>query len=64
MIANAVVDIWRAEGVFPVPKYEDDLKAFRFPSPLGPFVDGEFTSRRRCPYSTIKVQHGQLSYGS
>lgn len=28
MIANASVDIWRAEGVFPVPKYKDDLKAF------------------------------------
>ena len=42
MIANAVVDIWRAEGVFPVPKYEDDLKAFRFPSTSGQFVDGSF----------------------
>ena len=42
MIANAVVDIWRAEGVFPVPKYEDDLKAFRFPSPSSLFVDGDF----------------------
>ena len=42
MIANAVVDIWRAEGVFPVPKYEDDLKAFQFPSTSGPFVDGNF----------------------
>ena len=43
MIANAVVDIWNAEGVFPVPKYEDDLKVFRIPSPTGTFQDGEFT---------------------
>ncbi len=42
MIANAVVDIWRSEGVFPVPKYEDDLKAFRFPSNTGTFRDGDY----------------------
>jgi hypothetical protein len=28
MIANAVVDIWQAEGVKPILKYEDDLKIF------------------------------------
>lgn len=43
MIANAVVDIWKAEGVFPVPKYEDDLKVFRTPSSTGTFHDGDFT---------------------
>lgn len=43
MIANAAVDIWECEGVFPVPKYEDDLKVFRYPTPNGPFVDGDFT---------------------
>jgi hypothetical protein len=42
MIANAVVNIWRAEGVFPVPKYEDDLKVFHFPSQTGTFRDGDF----------------------
>jgi hypothetical protein len=42
MIANAVVDIWHAEGVFPVPKYEDDLKVFHIPSPMGSFRDGDF----------------------
>ena len=42
MITNTVVDIWRAEGVFPVPKYEDDLKAFQFPSASGSFVDSNF----------------------
>jgi len=42
MIANAAVDIWEAEGVRPVPKYEDDLKPFRFPSPSGTFHDGDF----------------------
>jgi hypothetical protein len=40
MIANAVVDIWEAEGVRPIQKYEDDLKVFRFPSSDGPFIDG------------------------
>ena len=43
MIANAIIDIWRAEGVFPVPKYEDDLKVFRIPSPMGIFHDGDFS---------------------
>ena len=31
MIGNAIVDIWQAEGVRPILKYEDDLKIFRFP---------------------------------
>jgi len=43
MITNAVVDIWRGEGVFPVPKYEDDLKIFRIPSSTGTFHDGHFS---------------------
>ena len=42
MIANAVVDIWRAEGVSPVLKYEDNLKVFRIPSQAGSFPDGNF----------------------
>jgi hypothetical protein len=42
MIANALVDIWRAEGVHPVPKYEDDLSPFRFPTPNGRFTEGEY----------------------
>jgi len=42
MIVNAVVDIWEGEGVFPVPKYEDDLKVFRIPSASGTFVEGNF----------------------
>ena len=42
MIANAAVDIWSHEGIFPVTKYEDNLKAFRIPSPDGIFIDGEF----------------------
>lgn len=41
MITNDVVDIWKAEGVFPVPKYEDDLKVFCVPSPPGTFHDGD-----------------------
>lgn len=42
MITNAAVDIWEAEGIHPISKYEDDLKIFRFPSPSGPFSDGDF----------------------
>jgi hypothetical protein len=37
MIGNAIVDIWQAEGVRPILKYEDDLKIFRYP-----VVDGVF----------------------
>jgi len=48
MIANAVVNIWRAEGVFPVPKYEDNLKVFRIPSPMGLFHDGNFSYDYDC----------------
>ena len=31
MIGNAIVDIWQAEGMRPILKYEDDLKFFRYP---------------------------------
>ena len=37
MIANAIVDIWQAEGVTPILKYEDDLKIFRYPVAAGKF---------------------------
>lgn len=39
MIANAVVDIWRAEGVSPIFKYEDDLAIIRTPVANGSFLD-------------------------
>lgn len=42
MIANAVVDIWQAEGVKPILKYEDDLKIFRYPVDTGLFRQGDF----------------------
>jgi hypothetical protein len=42
MIANAVVDIWIAEGVEPVLKYEDDLKVFRHPVTNGLFEEGGY----------------------
>ena len=42
MIGNAVVDIWQAEGVQPVLKYEDDLKIFRYPVDAGPFQQDGF----------------------
>ena len=37
MIGNAIVDIWQAEGVKPILKYEDDLKIFRYPVDEGNF---------------------------
>jgi hypothetical protein len=43
MIANALVDIWRAEGVQPLLKYEDDFHIFRFPMPDGPFLGGQYS---------------------
>jgi len=43
MIANTVVNIWKPEGIFPVPKYKDDLKDFCIPSPTGIFHDRDFS---------------------
>ena len=43
MIANAVIDIWKAEGIFPVPKCKDDLKFFHIPLPMDAFHDGDFS---------------------
>ena len=42
MIGNAIVDIWQAEGVRPILKYEDDLKIFRFPVTDGLFHQNGF----------------------
>jgi len=42
MIGNAIVDIWQAEDVKPVLKYEDDLKVFRSPVESGPFQQDGF----------------------
>ena len=46
MIANAAVDIWEAEGVLPIMKYEDDLCIFRFPVLQGPFLGTPISSHR------------------
>jgi len=43
MIANAAIDIWMAEGIKPILKYEDDINVFRYPVENGPFKDGTFT---------------------
>ena len=43
MIGNAIVDIWQAEGVKPILKYEDDLKIFRYPIATGTFHQDGFT---------------------
>jgi hypothetical protein len=44
MIANAMVDIWMAEGIRPILKYEDDLNIFRYPVTVynGAFLDGPY----------------------
>jgi hypothetical protein len=42
MIGNTIVDIWQAEGVKPVLKYEDDLKIFRYPVAEGHFSQDGF----------------------
>jgi hypothetical protein len=42
MIGNAIVDIWQAEGVKPILKYEDDLKIFRYPVVAGAFEQDGF----------------------
>src|ERR1700678_227980 len=42
MIGNTIVDIWQAEGVKPVLKYEDDLKVFRSPTASGPYHQDGF----------------------
>ena len=42
MIGNAIVNIWQAEEVKPVLKYEDDLKVFRSPTTSGPYHQDSF----------------------
>ena len=42
MIGNAIVNIWQAEGVKTVLKYEDDLKVFRYPVEDGFFHQDGF----------------------
>ncbi|KAJ3495910.1 hypothetical protein NLJ89_g10560 [Agrocybe chaxingu] len=43
MIANAMVDIWVAEGIWPILKYEDNLNCFQHLVPNSLFHNGEFT---------------------
>jgi len=42
MIGNTIVDIWSAEGVRPVLKYEDDIAIIRCPDPKGQHVEGVY----------------------
>lgn len=42
MIANAAVDIWTAEGISPILKYEDDLAIFRIPTSDGQHLEGSY----------------------
>ncbi|KAF9439427.1 hypothetical protein P691DRAFT_690794 [Macrolepiota fuliginosa MF-IS2] len=43
MIANTVVDIWRAEGVEPIFKSEDNLAPLHTPVTQGPHSDSVYT---------------------
>ncbi len=49
MIANAAMDIWEAEGVGPIVKYEDDVSVFRIPTAEIPGADGS-SSHYTYPY--------------
>ncbi|KAJ3555360.1 hypothetical protein NP233_g12230 [Leucocoprinus birnbaumii] len=42
MIANAVIDIWRSEGVDPIFKCEDDNCIWQLPVPSSPFQAGGY----------------------
>ena len=60
MIANAAVDIWVAEGVHSIYKYEDDLKIFHFPSSSGCYFEGNFqydydTAEALCCISSLGI---------
>ena len=57
MIANAAVDIWLAEAVAPICKYEDDLKIFRTPSPAGAFLDGNLRYDYDVPEVLRRIAH-------
>ena len=37
------IDIWMAEGIKSILKYEDDINVFRYPVENGSFKDGLFT---------------------
>ena len=42
MIGNTIVDIWVAEGIGPIAKYEDDFSVYQTPVRDGVFVKGAF----------------------
>jgi hypothetical protein len=45
MIGNAITDIWKAEGIDEIFKYEDDMDQMRVPIADGPFTDGQYKYR-------------------
>ncbi|KAK2464053.1 hypothetical protein APHAL10511_003923 [Amanita phalloides] len=58
MISNAAVDIWEAEGVRPISKYEDDLAVFRSPiagglQPNGVIIPFSFAYDKRSALELI-----------
>jgi hypothetical protein len=60
-ISHAIVDIWQAEGVSPIPLYEDDLAPFRTllpliptPVPPDPLPDPRFPYNRAGALERIK----------
>jgi hypothetical protein len=55
MIGNAIVNIWQAEGVKPVLKYEDDLKVFCSPSVSGSYHQDSFSYDYNCVAALLHI---------
>ena len=62
MIANAVVDIWQAEGMKPILKYEDDLKIFRYPVTSGIFHHDGFRYDYDCDEALSRISRLQVPW--
>jgi hypothetical protein len=62
MIGNAIVDIWQAEGVKPVLKYEDDLKVFCSPSASGSFHQDGFRYDYNRMTALLRIAPLQVSW--
>jgi hypothetical protein len=55
MIGNAIIDIWQAEGVKPILKYEDDLKVFRYPVEEGVSSQDGFQYEYDCDEALSRI---------
>jgi hypothetical protein len=62
MIGNAIVDIWEAEGIKPVLKYEDDLKVFHSPTTSGSYHQDGFTYDYDCTAALLCIAPLQVPW--